>query len=203
MSRIGKLPISVPDGTTVTVNGQAIEAKGSKGALSMVLSDLVTPSMDEGALVIKPREDLVNAAERRIAENDAKGRKKMTFAEALDGAARTQWGTARARAANLVEGVSNGFTRNLELVGVGYRAQMQGQDLKLSLGLSHDVIYKAPDGIKLSAPKPTEIIVEGIDKQAVGQVAAEIRKFRPPEPYKGKGIRYTDEYVRRKEGKKK
>lgn len=203
MSRIGKLPITIPSGTTVNVNGQTIDAKGSKGALSMVLSDLVTPSMDDGALVVKPRADLMDQAEKRVAENDAKGRKKITFAEALDGAARTQWGTARARAANLVEGVSNGFTKNLELVGVGYRAQMQGQDLKLSLGLSHDVIYKAPDGIKLSAPKPTEVVVEGIDKQAVGQVAAEIRKFRPPEPYKGKGIRYSDEYVRRKEGKKK
>ncbi|MEO1474885.1 MAG: 50S ribosomal protein L6 [Pseudomonadota bacterium] len=203
MSRIGKLPITVPSGTTVNVNGQTIEAKGSKGALSMVLSDLVTPTMDDGALVIKPRADLVDKAEKRVADNDAKGRKKMTFAEALDGAARTQWGTARARAANLVEGVSNGFTKNLELVGVGYRAQMQGQGVKLSLGLSHDVIYNAPEGIKLSTPKPTEIVVEGIDKQTVGQVAAEIRKFRPPEPYKGKGIRYSDEYVRRKEGKKK
>ncbi|MEO1406050.1 MAG: 50S ribosomal protein L6 [Pseudomonadota bacterium] len=169
----------------------------------MVLSDLVEPSMDDGALVIKPRADLVEKAEKRVAENDAKGRKKITFAEALDGAARTQWGTARARAANLVEGVSNGFVKNLELVGVGYRAQMQGQGVKLSLGLSHDVVYQPPEGIKLSAPKPTEIIVEGIDKQVVGQVAAEIRKFRPPEPYKGKGIRYSDEYVRRKEGKKK
>ncbi|MEM8635072.1 MAG: 50S ribosomal protein L6 [Pseudomonadota bacterium] len=203
MSRIGKLPITLPSGTTVNVSGQTVEAKGSKGALSMVLSELVTPSMDDGALVIKPRADLVEKAEKRVAENDAKGRKKITFAEALDGAARTQWGTARARAANLVEGVSNGFTKNLELVGVGYRAQMQGQGVKLSLGLSHDVVYNAPEGIKLSTPKPTEIVVEGIDKQVVGQVAAEIRKFRPPEPYKGKGIRYSDEYVRRKEGKKK
>ncbi|MEM6410840.1 MAG: 50S ribosomal protein L6 [Pseudomonadota bacterium] len=203
MSRIGKLPITLPSGTTVNVSGQTVEAKGSKGALSMVLSELVIPSMDDGALVIKPRADLVEKAEKRVAENDAKGRKKITFAEALDGAARTQWGTARARAANLVEGVSNGFTKNLELVGVGYRAQMQGQGVKLSLGLSHDVVYNAPEGIKLSTPKPTEIVVEGIDKQVVGQVAAEIRKFRPPEPYKGKGIRYSDEYVRRKEGKKK
>ena len=145
----------------------------------------------------------MKAANDRIEAEKARGRRLPTFAEALDSKARTQWGTARARAANMVEGVSNGYSKTLELVGVGYRAQMQGNDLKLALGFSHDVIFKAPDGIKLEAPKPTEIIISGADKQSVGQVAAELREFRPPEPYKGKGIRYQGEYVRRKEGKKK
>ncbi len=203
MSRIGKLPISVPSGTTVSVNGQTIEAKGSKGVLAMTLSELVVPEMNDNELVISPRKDLTEQAEARMKANDEKGRKKMTFAEALDPLARTQWGTARARAANMVEGVSNGFTKTLELVGIGYRAQTQGNGVKLALGFSHDVVYNAPEGIKISTPKPTEVVVEGIDKQVVGQVAAEIRKFRPPEPYKGKGVRYVDEYVRRKEGKKK
>ncbi len=203
MSRIGKLPIPVPGGTTVSVNGQTIEAKGSKGALSMTLSDLVQPSMQDGELVIDPRPDLRAAAEQKIKDNDAKGRKKMTFAEALDGLTRTQWGTARANAANMVQGVTEGFTKTLELVGVGYRAQMQGKDLKLALGFSHDVIHKVPEGITIAVPKATEVVITGIDKQTVGQVAAEIRKYRPPEPYKGKGVRYQGEFVRRKEGKKK
>jgi len=203
MSRIGKLPISVPNGTTVTVNGQTIEAKGSKGALSMTLSELVQPSMQDGVLVIDPRSDLRAAAEQKMKDNDAKGRKKMTFAEALDGLTRTQWGTARANAANMVQGVSEGYSKTLELVGVGYRAQMQGSNLKLALGFSHDVIHTAPEGITISVAKPTEVVVSGIDKQVVGQVAAEIRKYRPPEPYKGKGVRYQGEFVRRKEGKKK
>jgi len=203
MSRIGKLPIPVPNGTTVTVNGRTIEAKGAKGALSLVLSDLMEPSMNDGELVIRPRSDIFEAAEKKMKDNNDKGRKKMTFAEALDGLSRTQWGTARARAANMVQGVTEGFSKTLELVGVGYRAQMQGSNLKLALGFSHDVIYTAPDGIKISTPKPTEVVIEGIDKQTVGQVAAEIRKYRPPEPYKGKGVRYQGEFVRRKEGKKK
>ncbi len=203
MSRIGKLPIAIPGGATVTVDGQTIAAKGPKGALSIVLSDLITPELDGAELKVSPREDLVAAANARIEAVKAKGRKAPTFAEALDGQARTQWGTARARVANMVEGVTNGFTKSLELVGVGYRAQMQGKDLKLSLGYSHDVIYQAPDGITLATPKPTEVTVTGIDKQQVGQVAAEIREFRRPEPYKGKGVRYVGEYVRRKEGKKK
>ena len=203
MSRIGKLPITVPGGTTVTVNGQTIEAKGSKGVLSMTLSDLVQPSMQDGTLVIDPRPDLRAAAEQKMKDNDAKGRKKMTFAEALDGLTRTQWGTARANAANMVQGVSEGYSKTLELVGVGYRAQMQGKDLKLALGFSHDVIHAAPEGITISVAKPTEVVISGIDKQVVGQVAAEIRKYRPPEPYKGKGVRYQGEFVRRKEGKKK
>ena len=203
MSRIGKLPIPVPGGTTVSVDGQTIEAKGSKGALSMTLSDLVQPTMQDGELVIDPRPDLRAAAEQKIKDNDAKGRKKMTFAEALDGLTRTQWGTARANAANMVQGVTEGFTKTLELVGVGYRAQMQGKDLKLALGFSHDVIHKVPEGITIAVPKATEVVITGIDKQTVGQVAAEIRKYRPPEPYKGKGVRYQGEFVRRKEGKKK
>lgn len=203
MSRIGKLPIEVPNGTTVTVDGQPITAKGSKGEMSLVLSELITPKFENNELSVMPREDLVKAANERIEAEKARGRRLPTFAEALDARARTQWGTARARAANIVEGVSNGYSKTLELVGVGYRAQMQGNDLKLALGFSHDVIFKAPDGIKLEAPKPTEVIVSGADKQAVGQTAAKIREFRPPEPYKGKGIRYQGEYVRRKEGKKK
>lgn len=203
MSRIGKLPIPVPGGTTVNVSGQTIEAKGSKGALTMVLSDLVEPTMQEGELVIWPRPALDKAATEKMETNNAKGRKKMTYAEALDGLTRTQWGTARAQAANMVHGVSEGFSKTLELVGVGYRAQMQGKDLKLALGFSHDVIHKVPDGITITVTKPTEVIVSGIDKQVVGQVAAEIRKYRPPEPYKGKGVRYQGEFVRRKEGKKK
>lgn len=203
MSRIGKLPIAVPNGTTVTVDGQTIHAKGAKGALQMVLSELVQPSMQDGELVIRPRADLDKAATERMEANNAKGRKKMTYAEALDGLTRTQWGTARAQAANMVHGVSEGFSKTLELVGVGYRAQMQGKDLKLALGFSHDVIHTVPEGITISVPKPTEVIVEGNNKQEVGQIAAEIRKYRPPEPYKGKGVRYQGEFVRRKEGKKK
>lgn len=203
MSRIGKLPIDIPNGTTVSVDGQTIKAKGAKGEMSMTLSELITPVLEDNQVTVAPREDLVKAANDKIEAEKARGRRLPTFAEALDGRARTQWGTARARVANMIEGVSNGYSKTLELVGVGYRAQMQGKDLKLSLGLSHDVVYAAPDGITLSSSKPTEVIVAGADKQVVGQVAAEIRKYRPPEPYKGKGIRYEGEYVRRKEGKKK
>lgn len=203
MSRIGKLPIPVPSGTEVKVNGQTVEAKGKKGLLSMTLSELVLPELEGAELKISPRPDLVEKANARIDLFKKRGKKLPTFAEALDPAARTQWGTARARLANMIHGVSEGFTKNLEIQGVGYRAQMQGKDLKLSLGFSHEVIYKAPEGIEIKAPKPTEIEISGIDKQQVGQVAAEIRSYRPPEPYKGKGVRYAGEYVRRKEGKKK
>ncbi|WP_084399659.1 50S ribosomal protein L6 [Henriciella aquimarina] len=203
MSRIGKLPIQVPNGTTVTVDGGRIQAKGPKGELGVTVSELMTVTLEEGELSIMPRKDYVDEANERIKANEAKGKKKMTFAEALDPRVRTQWGTARANASNVVEGASTGFSRSLELVGVGYRAQMQGTDLKLSLGYSHDVIFKAPQGIKIETPKPTEITVSGADKQAVGQAAAEIRQFRKPEPFKGKGVRYAGEYVRRKEGKKK
>ena len=203
MSRIGKLPIPVPNGTTVTIDGNKVLAKGPKGELAFVVSELVTATLNDGEVSIMPRADFVDEANARMKANEEKGRKKMTFAEALDPKVRTQWGTARANAANVITGASTGFSKSLELVGVGYRAQMQGNDLKLSLGYSHDVIFKAPDGIKLEAPKPTEVIVSGADKQAVGQAAAEIREFRKPEPFKGKGVRYAGEYVRRKEGKKK
>lgn len=203
MSRIGKLPIPIPSGTEVKVNGQTIEAKGKRGMLSMTLSELVTPELEGSELKITPREDLVRRANDRIDLFKKRGKKLPTFAEALDPDARTQWGTARARVANMIHGVSEGFEKTLEIQGVGYRAQMQGKDLKLSLGFSHDVIYEAPEGIELKSSKPTEIIISGIDKQQVGQVAAEIRGYRPPEPYKGKGVRYAGEFVRRKEGKKK
>ena len=203
MSRIGKLPIPIPSGTEVKVNGQTVEAKGKKGMLSMTLSELVTPELEGAELKITPREDLVKRANERIEMFKQRGKKLPTFAEALDPLARTQWGTARARVANMILGVSEGFEKTLEIQGVGYRAQMQGKDLKLSLGFSHDVVYSAPEGIELQAAKPTEIKVSGIDKQQVGQVASEIRAYRPPEPYKGKGVRYVDEHVRRKEGKKK
>ena len=203
MSRIGKLPITVPSGTTVTIDGLTLTAKGAKGELSMQLPETIVAKLEGDELAILPREDLVEAANEKIRINDEKGRKKMTFAQALDTSARTMWGTSRANAANLVTGVSEGFTKTLELVGVGYRAQMQGKDVKLSLGFSHDVIHQAPEGITLSSSKPTEVIVSGADKQVVGQVAAEIRSYRRPEPYKGKGVRYEGEYVRRKEGKKK
>ncbi len=203
MSRIGKLPIPLPKGTTVAVEGQRVEARGAKGQLSLVVSDLITPRLEDGELSLMPRDDLVERANGRIAANEAKGKKKITFAEALDQNARTQWGTARARAANMIHGVSEGYTRTLELEGVGYRAQLQGRALKLALGLSHDVVFDPPEGIDIACPKPTEIVITGIDKQVVGQVAADIRSFRPPEPYKGKGIRYKGEYIRRKEGKKK
>lgn len=203
MSRIGKLAISVPAGATVTVTGQMIKAKGPKGELELVLPEVITPKLENNELTVAPREDLLKAANDTIEAATAKGKRPPTLAQSLTQEARTQWGTARARAFNIVEGVTNGYSKTLELVGVGYRAQMQGNDLKLALGYSHDVIYKAPPGIKLEAPKPTEIIISGADKQTVGQVAAEIKKYRPPEPYKGKGIRLQGEYVRRKEGKKK
>ncbi|MCF6328207.1 MAG: 50S ribosomal protein L6 [Henriciella sp.] len=203
MSRIGKLPITVPAGTTVTIDGRKLSAKGPKGELSMQLSESVVAKLDGTELTITPRADLTEAANEKIRLNDEKGRKKITFAQALDASARTMWGTSRANAANMVQGVAEGFSKTLELVGVGYRAQMQGTSVKLALGFSHDVIHPAPEGITISSSKPTEVIVSGADKQVVGQVAAEIRNYRRPEPYKGKGVRYEGEYVRRKEGKKK
>lgn len=203
MSRIGKLPITVPNGTTVTIDGGKLSAKGPKGELSMQLPENIVATLDGSELSINPRPDLVDAANEKIRINDEKGRKKMTFAAALDTGARTMWGTSRANAANLVQGVSEGFTKTLELVGVGYRAQMQGSDIKLALGFSHDIVHKAPQGVTFSSSKPTEVVISGADKQVVGQVAAEIRNYRRPEPYKGKGVRYDGEYVRRKEGKKK
>jgi large subunit ribosomal protein L6 len=177
MSRIGKLRVPVPNGVTATIDGQTVSAKGPKGELSVVLNDDVTVEMAEGKIKIDPRDQSKRA--------------------------RSMWGLSRTLVSNIVTGVSEGFTRRLELSGVGYRAQMQGNNLQLALGFSHDVRYPVPDGITIEVTKPTEIVVSGIDKQRVGQVAAEIRRFRPPEPYKGKGVRYADEYILRKEGKKK
>lgn len=177
MSRIGKLPVAIPGGVTATLTDTALTVKGPKGELSMAFVNEVNVEQGEDGIVIKPRDETKKS--------------------------RAMWGMQRALVANLVHGVSAGYEKNLELVGVGYRAQMQGTSLKLSLGLSHDVIYDAPEGITIAVGKPTEVKITGADKQRVGQTAAEIRRFRPPEPYKGKGIKYVGEYIRRKEGKKK
>ena len=177
MSRIGKKPVSVPSGVTANVEGQTVKVKGPKGALQLVLHDDVTVSMDKAAISVQPRSETKRA--------------------------RSQWGTARTLVSNLINGVTKGFEEKLEINGVGYRAAVQGSNLNLQLGYSHDINYPIPQGITIATPKPTEIVITGIDKQQVGQVAAEIRGFRPPEPYKGKGARYSDETIRRKEGKKK
>tara|TARA_R110002073_G_scaffold1471_40_gene10432 strand:- start:6115 stop:6648 length:534 start_codon:yes stop_codon:yes gene_type:complete len=177
MSRIGKKPVALPQGVTATISGQSIEVKGPKGARNFTASDDVDLVLEDGSVAVKPR-----------------GNSKR---------ARQQWGMTRSMVANLADGVSTGFKKEMELVGVGYRAQVQGKDLKLSLGYSHDVIFAIPDSVTITTPKPTEIVIEGIDQQVVGQVAANIREWRSPEPYKGKGIRYKDEYIFRKEGKKK
>ena len=177
MSRIGKLAIAIPDGVNTAIDGQKVTAKGPKGELSFVVNDEVLVKMDEGKLVINPRNDTKDA--------------------------RAKWGMSRTMIFNIVSGVKDGFEKKLEINGVGYRAAMQGSDLKLTLGFSHDVIYKVPEGIKIACPKPTEVVVSGIDKQKVGQAAAKIRSYRPPEPYKGKGVKYADETIFRKEGKKK
>jgi large subunit ribosomal protein L6 len=177
MSRIGKKPVTLTSGVTATISGQTVEVKGPKGTRSFTATDDVTLSLDEGALKVTPR-----------------GTSKR---------ARQQWGMARSMVENLVTGVSTGFKKELEIQGVGYRAAMAGNVLKLSLGYSHEVNFEVPAGVTVSAPKQTEIVVEGIDQQLVGQVAANIREWRKPEPYKGKGIRYKGEFVFRKEGKKK
>ncbi len=177
MSRIGKKPIELPKGVTATVSGQAIEVKGPKGTRSFTATDDVTVTLDEGVVKVAPR-----------------GTSKR---------ARQQWGMSRTQVANLVTGVTSGFKKEMELTGVGYRAAAQGKVLKLSLGYSHDVDFDVPEGVTVTTPKPTEIIVEGIDQQLVGQVAANIREWRKPEPYKGKGIKYKGEFIFRKEGKKK
>jgi len=177
MSRIGKQPITIPSAVTATVTGKVVTIKGPKGELSLTLVVDVDAVLEDGAITVTPRDESKRS--------------------------RSMWGMQRTLVANMVEGVTEGFTKNLQLVGVGYRAQMKGKDLKLALGFSHDVLYAAPDGVTLAAPKPTEIIITGTNKQAVGQAAAEIRRYRPPEPYKGKGIKYAGERVRRKEGKKK
>ncbi|MGH1452513.1 MAG: 50S ribosomal protein L6 [Paracoccaceae bacterium] len=177
MSRIGKKPVELPSGVTASVSGQTIEVKGPKGAHSFTATDDVTIKVDDNVISITPR-----------------GSSKR---------ARQQWGMSRTMVANLVTGVTDGFKKELEINGVGYRAAMAGNTLKLSLGYSHEVNFEVPAGVTVTAPKQTEIIVEGTDSQLVGQVAANIRAWRKPEPYKGKGIKYKDEYIFRKEGKKK
>ena len=177
MSRIGKKPVPIPSGVTANVEGQTVKVKGPKGQLQVVLPDDVTVKMDNGQVKVDPRNETKRA--------------------------RSMWGTSRTLVANLVTGVTKGFERKLEITGVGYRAAVQGKNLQIALGYSHDVIFAIPEGIAIATPKPTEVVVTGIDRQKVGQVAAEIRGFRPPEPYKGKGVKYAGEYIFRKEGKKK
>jgi large subunit ribosomal protein L6 len=177
MSRVGKNPISIPAGVTVELKGQHLKAKGKRGELQLTVHDDVSVARDGDKLVFQPRSDSHRA--------------------------RMQWGTARNLASNVVRGVSEGFTVNLEINGVGYRAQADAKMLKLQLGYSHDVEVPIPAGIQIKAVKPTEVEITGADRQKVGQLAAEIRSLRPPEPYKGKGIKYSTEKIRRKEGKKK
>ncbi len=177
MSRIGKTPVSLPDGVKANIEGQKIVANGPKGQLEVVLVDEVTVEMTDDGIKVSP----IGMSKR----------------------SRSMWGMSRTLVQNIVTGVSEGFEKKLAINGVGYRAQVQGKNLQLALGFSHDVLYPIPEGVDVACPKPTELIVTGIDKHKVGQVAAEIRRYRPPEPYKGKGVKYEDEYIFRKEGKKK
>jgi len=177
MSRIGKRPIPVPEKVTATVDGQHVSVKGPKGELSATLVEDVLVKLEDGAIEVAPRDESKRA--------------------------HSMWGMSRTIVNNLVTGVADGFTQKLEISGVGYRAQMSGKNIQLQLGLSHNVVYEVPEGIEVKCPKPTEIEVSGIEKQRVGQVAAELRAFRPPEPYKGKGVKYAEERIIRKEGKKK
>jgi large subunit ribosomal protein L6 len=177
MSRIGKRPVMIPSGVTATVEGQTVKMKGPKGQLQFVVHDDVEVKLDKNVVKVTPRVETNRG--------------------------RALYGTARAQIANLVAGVTKGFEKKLEITGVGYRAAMQGKNLQLALGYSHDVIFPIPEGIQIAVPKPTEITITGNDIQRVGQVAAEIRSYRPPEPYKGKGVKYVDEFIFRKEGKKK
>ena len=177
MSRIGKKPVQVPAGVTATVEGQKVTAKGPKGELFFVANDEIKLELENNAVSVQPA-------------NDSKD-------------ARSKWGMSRTMIENIFKGVKDGFERKLEINGVGYRAAMQGKNLQLALGFSHDVVYEPPVGITIAVPKPTEIVVSGINKQQVGQVAAEIREYRGPEPYKGKGVKYAEERIVRKEGKKK
>jgi large subunit ribosomal protein L6 len=177
MSRIGKKPVPVPAGVTASVEGQTVKVKGPKGALQVMLHDDVAAAMENGTVTITPRSETQRA--------------------------RAMWGLSRTLVANLVTGVTQGFEKRLEITGVGYRAALAGKNLQLQLGYSHDVVFPIPEGISIATPRPVEIIITGIDRQKVGQVAAEIRGFRPPEPYKGKGVKYAGEYIFRKEGKKK
>jgi large subunit ribosomal protein L6 len=177
MSRIGKQPVSVPSGVTVSIEGQTVKVKGPKGELQSLLLDLVDVTHDDGEVKVTPRQDSIPA--------------------------RAAWGLSRTLISNMVTGVTTGFTKSLEITGVGFRAAVQGNALQLNLGYSHDVSYPIPEGISITTPKPTSVVVSGIDKQQVGQVAAEIRQWRKPEPYKGKGVRYAGEQIYRKQGKKK
>jgi large subunit ribosomal protein L6 len=177
MSRIGKKAVAVPAGVTATVSGQEVKMKGPKGELAFVLHDDVLAKLENGEIRVDPR----NPTKR----------------------ARAMWGMSRTMVANIAAGVTQGFEKKLEITGVGYRAALQGKNLQLALGFSQEVVYETPQGITIAVPKPTEITVSGIDKQQVGQVAAEIREYRPPEPYKGKGVKYAGEKIVRKEGKKK
>ena len=177
MSRVGKKPVAIPSGVTASVEGGIVKVKGPKGALQLALHGDVEAKLEKGGVQVDPRSDSKRA--------------------------RAMWGTYRTLVANLVTGVTNGFERRLEITGVGYRAAVQGKNLQIALGYSHDIVYPIPDGIAIVTPRPTEVVITGIDKQKVGQVAAEIRDFRKPEPYKGKGIKYAGEYIFRKEGKKK
>lgn len=177
MSRIGKRPITVPKGVTITLDGQTVTVKGPKGESSWTVAEEIEVKQEDGELNLVARADTQRA--------------------------RAMWGLSRTLVDNMVVGVTDGFTRKLELVGVGYRAALKGSDLSLQLGFSHEVDIKAPEGVTFAVPKQTEINISGADKQVVGELAATIRKLRPPEPYKGKGVRYAGEKVRRKEGKKK
>ena len=177
MSRIGKKPVPVPAGVTVNLAGSNVSVKGPKGELKFVLTDQVIAKMEEGSVKVDPKD-----------------KTKL---------ARSAWGMSRTMISNMIKGVTEGYSKTLEITGVGYRAAAQGKTLNLALGYSHDINYPVPDGIEIKTPKPTEIVITGIDKQRVGQVAAEIRDFRGPEPYKGKGVKYAGEYIFRKEGKKK
>lgn len=177
MSRIGKKPVPVPAGVTASVEGQKVSAKGPKGELHFVVNDEVLVKLEDNAVVVTPATQTKDA--------------------------RSKWGMSRTMIENIFKGVKEGYERKLEINGVGYRAALQGKNLQLALGFSHDVVYEPPQGITIAVPKPTEIVVSGIDKQVVGQVAAEIREYRGPEPYKGKGVKYAGERIVRKEGKKK
>jgi large subunit ribosomal protein L6 len=177
MSRVGKKPVAIPSGVTANVEGQIVKVKGPKGALQVVLHKDVSAKLEGGGVRVDPRNNTQEA--------------------------RAMWGTYRALVAKLVEGVTKGYERKLEITGVGYRAALQGRNLQLQLGYAHDIAYPIPEGVTIAVPKATEIVVSGIDAQKVGQVAAEIRAFRKPEPYKGKGVKYSGEYIFRKEGKKK
>ena len=177
MSRIGKRPVAVPAGVTAAVDGQTVRIKGAKGELAFSAPEDVSLALDNGAISVTPR----SATQQ----------------------ARAMWGMSRSRVANLVEGVTKGYERRLEINGVGYKAASAGKVLRLSLGYSHDIEFPIPDGITIATPRPTEVVISGIDKHRVGQTAAEIREFRPPEPYQGKGVKYAGEKIFRKEGKKK